>query len=127
MHRYFATTVDENQRNWTDMLPYVTFAYNTSYRSSTTFSPFYLLYLREPNAAINLMVNRPTPALPASVDYYALKIAERMRQAYCIVHDQLKCCFSRAKKRYDWRVKELKLEAGTFFWYFTPRQQRHVS
>ena len=127
MHRCFATTVDENQRNWTDMLPYVTFAYNTSYHSSTTFSPFYLLYLREPNVAIDLMVDRPTPALPASVDDYALKMAERMRQAYRIVHDQLKCCFSRAKKRYDWRVKALKLEVGTFVWYFTPRRQRHVS
>ena len=35
--------VYENQRNWCELTPYVTFAYNTSYHSSTTFSPFYLL------------------------------------------------------------------------------------
>ena len=43
----FAKMVDENQRNWCELTPYETLAYNTSYRSSTTFSLFYLLYLRE--------------------------------------------------------------------------------
>ena len=43
----FAKLVDGNQRNWYELTPYVTFAYNTSYHSSTTFSPFYLLYLRD--------------------------------------------------------------------------------
>ena len=38
----FAKMVDENQRNWCELTPYITFAYNTSYHSSTTFSPFYL-------------------------------------------------------------------------------------
>ena len=31
----FLTIVEENQRNWCERTPYVTFAYNTSYHSST--------------------------------------------------------------------------------------------
>ena len=34
----FAKMVEENQRSWCELTPYVAFAYNTSYHSSTTFS-----------------------------------------------------------------------------------------
>ncbi|HSN23382.1 MAG TPA: RNase H-like domain-containing protein, partial [Methylomicrobium sp.] len=127
INRCFATTVDSDQRNWSDMVPYVSFAYNTSYHSSTTYSPFYLLYLREPNLAIDLMIDRPSPVLPNSTDEYAAVMAERMRKAYAVVNDQLKCSFSRAKRRYDLRVKELQLLAGDLVWYFSPRRRRYIS
>ena len=44
----FVKTVSQNLRDWCELAPFVTFAYNTSRHSSTSFSPFYLLYLREP-------------------------------------------------------------------------------
>ena len=36
----FAKMGEENQRNWCELIPYVAFAYNTSYHSSTAFTPF---------------------------------------------------------------------------------------
>ena len=63
----FAKTLNEDQRNWCEMAPYVAIAYNTAYHSSTTFSPFYLLYLREPRLPIDLALENdgklclPTP------------------------------------------------------------------
>ena len=64
----FAKMVDENQRNWCELTPYVTFAYNTSYHSSTTFSLFYLLYLREARIRIDLVMANVGEAVPAVWD-----------------------------------------------------------
>lgn len=39
---------NKNQTNWDEYLPHVTFAYNTSKQDTTHFSPFMLVYGREP-------------------------------------------------------------------------------
>ena len=66
----FAKMVDENQKNWCKLTPYVAFAYNTSYHSSTAFSPFYLLYLREARIPIDLVMETVDEAVPAKLDDY---------------------------------------------------------
>ena len=40
--------VNKKHNNWHEILPYVVFAYNVSYHESTKFSPFNLVYGREP-------------------------------------------------------------------------------
>lgn len=40
--------VKENENKWEDYLDSVLFAYRTSKQASTKFSPFFLLYGREP-------------------------------------------------------------------------------
>ncbi|XP_059351391.1 uncharacterized protein LOC132087992 [Daphnia carinata] len=40
--------VSSDHRDWDEVLPYVCFAYNTSRQESTGFSPFFLMYGREP-------------------------------------------------------------------------------
>ncbi|GFU79377.1 transposon Ty3-I Gag-Pol polyprotein [Trichonephila clavipes] len=39
--------VDVEQKNWDEILPFVTFAYNTAKQETTGFTPFYLLHGRE--------------------------------------------------------------------------------
>ena len=39
--------VDADHKNWDSILPYVTFAYNTSRQESSGYTPFFLLYGRE--------------------------------------------------------------------------------
>lgn len=58
------------------------------------------------------------------LDEYAVQIAERTRKAYTIVHEQPKCAFSRAKRQYDQRVKEMYLKVGSYVWYYCPRRYR---
>ena len=40
--------LSDHQKDWDQILPYVIFAYNTAVQSSTGYSPFYLIYGREP-------------------------------------------------------------------------------
>ena len=43
-----ACYTNENHRDWEKYLPFIAFAYNTSVNETTKFSPFYLVYGREP-------------------------------------------------------------------------------
>ena len=40
--------VQENQKDWDQWIPYVTFAYNTTPHTSTKETPFFLMYGRDP-------------------------------------------------------------------------------
>jgi hypothetical protein len=44
-----------------------------------------------------------------------------------VVSGQLKCAFSRNKRRYDARVKAVQFKVGDFVWYYTPRGTKGLS
>ena len=91
-------TIKEHQRDWHEQAKYVCFAYNTAKHSSTTSSPFYSVFLREPKVRIDLFLDQSEPVYQDS-DKYAETVRERMQRAYRIVSEQLKATFDRAKRR----------------------------
>ena len=82
--------VDENRRNWCELTPYVTFAYNTSCHCSTTFSLFYLLYLREARIPIDLVMENVVKSYRQTE---TTEMRSRMEQALQMVRDQLDQAF----------------------------------
>lgn len=61
--------VASDHGNWDRILPFITFAYNTAIQATTGFSPFFLLYGREPTHTIDtLLPYRPdaSECLPVS-------------------------------------------------------------
>ena len=119
----FAKAVDENQENWCKLTPFVTFAYNTSYHSSTAFSPFYLLYLREARIPIDLVIENVGESTPTDWDDYVMKMRRRMEQAFRTFRDKLEQAFQRAKQGYDGRAKKLKFKVNDLVWFFCPRRR----
>ena len=85
----FVKAVDENQKNLCELTPFVTFACNTSYHSSTAFSPFYLLYLREARFPIDLVMENVGESIPTDWDDYVMEMRRRMKQAFRAVRGQL--------------------------------------
>ena len=65
----FAKTIKEHQRDWHEQAKYVCFAYNTAKHTSTTFSPFYLVFLREPRVGIDLFLERSEPGYQSTDEY----------------------------------------------------------
>ena len=116
----FAKTINGSQRDWHEQTKYVCFAYNTARHSSTLFSPFYLVFLREPRVGIDLFLDRSEPGYQTT-DEYSEKVQERMQKAYQIVSDQLRVTFDRAKRRYDQRVHAVHFPLNSYVWFFCPR------
>ena len=110
----FTKMVDENQRNWSELTPY---------HYCTTFSPFYLLYLREARIPIYLAMANVGEAMPADWDDYVSKMRSRMEQAFQAVLDRLGQAFQRAKQAYDDRAKKLKFKVDDLVWFFCLRKR----
>jgi len=114
----------ENQRNWCELVPYVTYAYITTSHGTTSFSPFFLMYNivhAQGGTPIELLYDLSLETNYKNEDAYVSEASERMRMAFEIVMKQLQTNFERAKRRYDERVKCIKFREGEFVWHFIPR------
>ena len=80
----FGKTVSKNLRDWCEVAPFVTFAYNASRHTSSTVTPFYFMYLQKPRVEIDLLLDREEPA-HQEFDEYSEKANERMQIAFQIV------------------------------------------
>ena len=120
----FAKTVKENQSNWDDRAPYVAFAYTTAKHSSTLFSPFYLVFLREPRVGLHMMIAHQE-IVYQSLDDYSESIREKIQRAYKLVADQLDVSFTRAKRRYDQRVKAVRFHVNDLVRFYHPKLHKH--
>ena len=116
----FAKTIREHQRDWHEQAKCVCFACNTAKHTSTTFSPFFLVFLREPRVGIDLFLERSEPGYQ-DTDEYSEMVQERMQKEYQTVSEQLKVTFDRAKRRYDQRVHAVHFLLDSYVWYFCPR------
>jgi hypothetical protein len=96
------------------------FAYNTAVNSTTTFSPFYLMLMREPMVNIQLLLDNPSEDLPTNLDEFTKDQYNRMRSAFAL-GENMRYSFQRIKKRYDHRVKSVVFLIGQFVWYYCPR------
>lgn len=60
--RIISTYIASNHKDWTDILPFATFAYNTAVHETLQMSPFFMLFLRELTISVDLTL--PTYSVP---------------------------------------------------------------
>jgi len=81
--------VAENQKDWDEILPYITFAYNTAVHATTKFTPFFLVHGREAQLPIDITMQdtlgdestSPKQATNAELKEYPRKVHKRLKQA----------------------------------------------
>jgi hypothetical protein len=78
------TFVDEHEKNWDEMVPYVVFAFNTSKHAATKVTPFELIYGRKVTTPMEVALGIGATRERSTVDYaqeVVIKLKEGLRAA----------------------------------------------
>ncbi|GFW89904.1 transposon Tf2-11 polyprotein [Trichonephila clavipes] len=109
--------VDVEQKNWDEILPFVTFAYNTAKQETTGFTPFYLLHGREAETTLDTML----PFCPNDFDDNNItKIAARAEESRQLARVHTLRAQDKDRRRYDSKHQMVSYAPGDLVWVFTP-------
>ena len=101
--------IDEHQRDWDRLLPYVMAAYRSSKHEATRYTPNLLMMGREVRAAVDVVYGFSEAKPPSSYDCYADELQHRMVTAY-------------SKRYYDLKVKPQRYSIGNWVYFYNPRK-----
>ncbi|GFX69019.1 transposon Ty3-I Gag-Pol polyprotein [Trichonephila clavipes] len=109
--------VDVEQKNWDEILPFVTFAYNTAKQETTGFTPFYLLHGREAETTLDTML----PFCPNDFDDNNItKIAARAEESRQLARVHTLRAQDKDRRRYDSKHQKVSYAPGDLVWVYTP-------
>ena len=77
--------LDQNQSDWSTLLPFVLLAYRSSVRESTGFTPYFLVFGHEMLFPLDLMYKPPEHREPSSLNKQVLERQETIRKAFELV------------------------------------------
>ncbi|GFW14757.1 retrovirus-related Pol polyprotein from transposon 412 [Trichonephila clavipes] len=101
--------VDVEQKNWDEILPFVTFAYNTAKQETTGFTPFYLLHGREAETTLDTML----PFCPNDFDDNNItKIAARAEESRQLARVHTLRAQDKDRRRYDFKHRMVSYAPG---------------
>lgn len=115
-----AMYVSDDHRDWDAALPYITFAYNSSRHDTAGFSPFYLLYGRDPVLPFDTLL--PSDTQFSATDYArdAITLAAHARE---LARHRLTASQASQKRRYDHRHRETHFTPGSLVLLWTPSRR----
>ena len=88
LHDLLRTLPPQQKRKWPQHLQEVVQAYNNTPHASTGFTPFFLLFGREPRLPVDTLLGRPEPLAAGPIDWVR-QHQERLRSAHHRAADQL--------------------------------------
>ena len=92
----------DNHNNLDQILPFVTFAYNTSRQESTGYTPFYIMYGKEALHPSDLELGVKLNSFKAKRDLdYATRLGQQLKKAKLIVTQRLHQVHLPQKAQYD--------------------------
>ena len=98
INRIFTKMVCESLTNWCKMTSYVVLAYDCAYHTGTTFSPSYLMFLREPRVSLDLALDGKSSGNRfGNLDDYTDLRWQRMERTYESMGGTTKEQFDRMK------------------------------
>lgn len=103
--------------NWSTCLPLVLSAYRTSVHDTTHFTPFYLMYGRDPVLPLDTVLQPRRQYL--GEDYLPIMI-EQLHKSYTLVKRALHASRERNKAYYDSKAKESTFQVGDPVFYLDP-------
>lgn len=109
--------IQPDHSNWDTILPFVTFAYNTAIQSTTGYSPFYLVFGRQPSLTLDSSFFLASPPASNSLpEQFVARVDHCRRQARL----RTQACQQDRKHRYDAFHREVRFHPGDEVLLWTP-------
>ncbi|XP_027895131.1 uncharacterized protein LOC114158020 isoform X1 [Xiphophorus couchianus] len=106
-------TLDKSDKlRWKDFVKPLVHAYNCTKSDVTGFSPYELMFGRQPRLPIDLIFRLPTNATKQTHSQYVGNLKSRLEESYRIATSKAGKNASRNKARFDRRVIESTLQTG---------------
>jgi hypothetical protein len=109
-HDLLRSLPPEKKRRWPDHVSELLFAYNATPHSATGFSPFYLMFGREPKLPIDILLE----ALDGdeNEESWISQHQTRLQEAFELTREKLKKSASQRKVIYDRKAQDDLIEVG---------------
>ena len=116
LHELLRTLPHAKKRNWPEHLSEVTYAYNVSPNSSTGYSPYYLLFGREPQLPVDFVLSTPNVDSGDQVNFdeFVQKHRENLQDAFRIAHEHMTKCARKRKETHDRKLVDPEISVGDF-------------
>ena len=112
LHNLLRTLQNDQKKNWPDFIQELVFAYNCSPNSSTSYSPFFLFFGREPRLPIDSLLGEVDTG-NQNTDDWVIKHQRRMTDAMNRAYDMIKRKAKQCKQRHDKSVVIKDLKVGS--------------
>ena len=112
MHNLLRSLPPEKKRKWPEYLPELLYAYNVVPHASTSYSPYYLMFGRNPRLPLDLMLGADEKD-PPETDWLASH-QDRLRDAYLRVGEHLRQQADARKAISDKSTNDQPIEKGQF-------------
>lgn len=116
--------INRNQDNWDEILPFVTFGYNSCIKETTKFSPFTLLFARSPTLPTE---PTSTPIGIPNPDDWMIATQTYMKLVHEAVEFTRSQTNAKDKSRYDQRRQEVLYEEGDLVRVFNAIRRKGIS
>ncbi|CAG2250324.1 unnamed protein product [Mytilus edulis] len=116
--------VSKHQRDWDEYIYLLMLAYRSSEHESLGTSPCSMLFGREVNLPVDLILGRPeTEKSPLYLKtVYAYELSQKLEVIHKFARNKLKLSSDRMKRNYDVGTKMQTFDAGDPVWLHNPRR-----
>ena len=101
----------QNVFEWSEYVPYVLSAYNSSVNASTLYTPYELFYGRKVQLPLDALIHKPTPSYK-DVDNYHQEVAERLHTCHQLARSNAAKARLAQAKYYNYRAKKRDFRVG---------------
>ena len=107
-----STLPEEKKSRWRDYIGPMVHAYNCTVNDATGFSPFYLMFGRQPRLPIDVEFGLESEEVQKSYTDYVKKMQERLEHAYKLADDHISKHQAQGKRFYDKKARAATVRVG---------------
>ncbi|VDI66204.1 Hypothetical predicted protein [Mytilus galloprovincialis] len=104
--------VSRDQKNWDEVLPMVMLAYRTSEHDSTGQTPSMMMFGREAELPIDLVLGLPPNVIPSTHSDYVSNLVNRLDRIHTVASKQMESARDRQKRNYDIKINKNSIPGG---------------